>query len=250
MALVALRRFEVAGLRVALRADDPLPLPLRELLGRLARLSPGTGPPALRYDLLLRPARKRVVRDGRSIYAGRLVRDAVDALEFDLLVTLAARAAATPLHAAALAHAGRGLLLAGASGAGKSSLTRALLARGARYLGDEHAFLHEDLAVQGLPRAIAVEGAPPLLPPAERVEHRPVPVRLVALLETPRRADAGPTPLPPAQAAARLLAAIYRPPRPEDLRRVTRLAAQVPVVELRREGVEAAAGLLLEALPG
>lgn len=244
--LLPLRRFSVAGLSVALRADDPLAA--RDLLARLARLAPAPpGRPALRYDLLLRPARKRVVRDGRSHYAGRAARDVVDALEFDLLVALAERAEATPLHAACLALDERAALLVGPSGSGKSTLARALLARGARYLGDEHAFLDDDLRARGLPRAIAVEpasgqpAAPALLPPPGAVEHAALPVGAVVLLSAPRRPDADPVPLAPGEAAARLLAAIYRPPRPEDLRRVTRLAAAVPVRALACEGAAAAA---------
>ena len=64
------------------------------------------------------------------------------------------------LHAGALAAPdGRGILVAGGAGAGKSTLTLALLEAGCSYLGDDAVFLSTrggDLAVLALPRPFHV----------------------------------------------------------------------------------------------
>lgn len=63
------------------------------------------------------------------------------------------------LHAAALAHDGKGVLLAGTSGAGKSTLTLALLRAGLDFLSDDLAFLKfggEGVQVLAFPEEIDV----------------------------------------------------------------------------------------------
>ena len=75
------------------------------------------------------------------------------------LVETLRRRALFPVHAAALALAGRGVVIAGNSGSGKSTLTLALLRAGFALLGDDTSFLARDsetLRVLGFPDEIGV----------------------------------------------------------------------------------------------
>jgi len=64
------------------------------------------------------------------------------------------------LHAAALEIGGRGLILPGKPGSGKSTLTAGLLAQGWSYLCDEFALIDpEALAVHSFPRALCMKEA-------------------------------------------------------------------------------------------
>ncbi|RME40357.1 MAG: hypothetical protein D6788_03490 [Planctomycetota bacterium] len=70
---------------------------------------------------------------------------------------LSARPEFVQLHAAALVRDGRGLLLAGTSGVGKSTLSVTLLARGWRFLTDELALLEpESDRVHPCPKAVCL----------------------------------------------------------------------------------------------
>jgi predicted ATPase len=71
---------------------------------------------------------------------------------------LAKRAALDALHAACVADAGRGLLVAGPSGAGKTTLAIALARRGLTFLGDDIVFLSGDAngTVHALPDLVDV----------------------------------------------------------------------------------------------
>ena len=70
--------------------------------------------------------------------------------------------AAVALHAGAVAYKDKAVLIAGASGSGKSSLIAFLLAHDFHYLTDEVAVLIGDSAVAGLPRALILKpGATP-----------------------------------------------------------------------------------------
>ena len=64
----------------------------------------------------------------------------------------------TPVHAGVVAWHGRGLLLPGRSGAGKTTLVAALVALGAAYYSDELAFLDERGFVHPYPRHLTVRG--------------------------------------------------------------------------------------------
>jgi hypothetical protein len=101
--------------------------------------------------------------------------DLVPLFELDLYQQVGERAAAGwLLHAAALERDGRAFVFAGPSGAGKTSLTLALLARGWRLLTEEIALVDRELFVRGLARPIHL--------PSEREvpagwRHRPYPIR-------------------------------------------------------------------------
>ena len=64
---------------------------------------------------------------------------------------------AVALHAGAVAHNGKAVLIAGPTGAGKSSLIAWLIASGFSYLSDEVAILLEHSAILGLPRALVLK---------------------------------------------------------------------------------------------
>jgi adenylate kinase family enzyme len=84
-------------------------------------------------------------------------RDLVPLFEMDLYEQAGTRAApGWLLHAAAFDVGGRALVLCGASGAGKTTLTLALAARGLRLLTEEVVWIDKSANVRGLPRAIHV----------------------------------------------------------------------------------------------
>jgi hypothetical protein len=68
------------------------------------------------------------------------------------------RADAAALHAATVELGGSGVLLAGEKGSGKSTLSLVLAAEGARYLGDEVAFVDYDNAtLEAFPKAVTLK---------------------------------------------------------------------------------------------
>jgi hypothetical protein len=94
--------------------------------------------------------------------------DLVAVLELDLYHLVAERAApGWLLHAAALERDGRAIVLAGPSGAGKTTLSLALVARGWRIATEEMVLIDTSLAVRGLAR--------PLHAPADSPQHRAMP---------------------------------------------------------------------------
>ena len=81
--------------------------------------------------------------------------DIVPMFELDLYQQVAWRAKpGWLLHAAALEHDGGAYVFAGPSGAGKTTLTLALMARGWRLLTEEMVLIDRELAVHGLARPI------------------------------------------------------------------------------------------------
>jgi hypothetical protein len=83
--------------------------------------------------------------------------DVVPVFEMDLYQEVLLRAArGWILHAAALEVHGRALVLCGSSGAGKTTLSLALMARGHRLLTEEMVWISEDGTVRGLPRSLHV----------------------------------------------------------------------------------------------
>lgn len=87
--------------------------------------------------------------------------DVVSALELDLYraVTRAAQGRWL-VHAATVQHEAGGLVLVGASGAGKSTMALALVARGARYLTDEMTLVEAGGVCRGLARPLTLDAPP------------------------------------------------------------------------------------------
>ena len=163
---------------------------------------------------------------GRRLHA---LEDALDAATVARVAPTDGGEAPLLLHASAVTHGrGRALLLAGASGAGKSTAAVALARAGRRWVGDECLLLHSDrLAVDVSRRPVALrEDVLPWLAPEARVARaagkcfwlgglprstaaRPLRLAAVVLL-TPASGDGPPDgPVDPGDAFARLLACCH-----------------------------------------
>ncbi|HLI54309.1 MAG TPA: glycosyltransferase family 39 protein [Acidimicrobiales bacterium] len=128
-----------------------------------------------RYRLAPSGTGVAVHADGRRLGQGASLSDAVELLLADVnRRAVQSRPDRLGVHAAALAFAGRGILVVGPSGAGKSTLAGALVAAGCDYLTDEAAFVDlDDLTVEPYPKPLSLEpgslalldqAAPDLLP--------------------------------------------------------------------------------------
>lgn len=120
--------------------------------------------------------RSQIVEDGTAVKDVLCAQAALEFLHMRLFgYSLADRPGATVVHAACLRRNGRRFLLAGAKGAGKSTLTLRLIAAGFEIEGDEHVFV-ENGRVIARPRACRVrEAALAYLPEmAAAVEASPV----------------------------------------------------------------------------
>jgi HPr kinase/phosphorylase len=165
------------------------------------------------------------------------------------------------LHASAVSLEGRGLLLLGESGSGKSTAAATLCERyGAELLADDATLLVERgdaLLIEPSERehhltqeSLAALGKPPLLPspgldktaiPAEATASTPVPLALIAVLQFDEAwAKAQARTLRGVETAAKLLASLFRfnfpdgPARRNELDRVLRIHERTPVIEVRR----------------
>lgn len=103
--------------------------------------------------------------------------------------TLLAWRGLVPMHMSSVVHGGRAWLIAGAGGAGKSTLTAELIAAGAEFLSDDLSVLRAGegqlLVTRGRP---AIRLYPPAAELIESTETRPVPDDTRGkLLATPRR---------------------------------------------------------------
>jgi hypothetical protein len=166
---------------------------------------------------------------------------------------------AVALHAGAVSHNGKAMLIAGPTGAGKSSLVAWLIGNGFAYLSDEIGLLFADtMQVLGLPRALVLKpGAAAkvlelpayqgtrCIPGGEHVMLRPEFVQTGQSAPCPcglivfPRFDAGSAigiePLSPAQAALRLVGTNLNARNLADggFRAIAAFARQVPALALR-----------------
>lgn len=95
------------------------------------------------------------MRDGNRIgyVPGAYWRDALPLRFYSTVVALTcAWRGAIPMHASAVAIDGRAWLLCGATGAGKSTLTAALLAQGAEFIGDDLTMIDIESGDAAVPR--------------------------------------------------------------------------------------------------
>lgn len=190
--------------------------------------------------------------------------DLVPLFELDLYQQVGERAApGWLLHAAALERDGRAFVFAGPSGAGKTSLTLALLARGWRLLTEEIALVDRALRVRGLARPMHL--SPGSEVPASWRQH-PYPIRggastvvahppaasrvmgplpLAAIVRIRHAADVAPAldRLPPQHVITRLWDATLRT-NDDGLAAAVEIAARAPLFELCTSSVAASVGLV------
>jgi hypothetical protein len=158
-------------------------------------LEPAAGRPAqLRYHVISGPARSlSLVTEAGPRYEAENVSDLVYLLEKEIIVEVQMRRADLLfLHAAAIECRGRAWLIAGESGAGKSTTTWALLQHDCGYLSDELSPIDLDaLQVSPYPHALCLKQAPPASYPLARGAMRlettiHVPARLLLGAREPR----------------------------------------------------------------
>lgn len=95
--------------------------------------------------------------DGQPVARGLSHAQALDVLESELQISVARLASPEVfVHAGVVAVGGRAILLPGRSGAGKTTLVRALVDAGATYYSDEYAVLDPDGRVRPYPRRPSV----------------------------------------------------------------------------------------------
>jgi len=114
--------------------------------------------PAFRFELVAAgDGNVRVFKDGVALSADLPLEVARTTLERELRIEVAVRAPGLIfVHAGAVAHRGRGLVLPGPTFAGKSTLVAALVHAGATYLSDEYAVLDLDGRVHPYPRPLGI----------------------------------------------------------------------------------------------
>ena len=159
------------------------------------------------------------------------------------------------VHAGAVAHRGRAIIIPGASFSGKSTLVAALVRAGADYYSDEHAVLDEHGLVHPYARPLSIRADDPEVPSRQSAESiggrsgaNPIPVGMIAA--TPYRPDArfNPEPRSPGQGVLLLLehTANAQTRAVDALAAVRQAAANALVVAGPRGDADAAAKVLLE----
>jgi hypothetical protein len=145
------RTFRALTTVVSIDIEDALAC--SPLLDAVIATYPTTNVPA---DVTYRLERRGVWRNGLLLEIEREL-DLVPRFELDLYEQVIARASAGwLLHAAAIEVDGQALVLAGASGAGKTTMTLALVARGHRLLTEEIVWIDAAGTVRGLSRSLHV----------------------------------------------------------------------------------------------
>jgi hypothetical protein len=259
--------FTAYGARIGVRTNDAALLEkLRQRLPPRARETAGRGfvdilvsvrqaPPSTRAGLrhfhLMYASHVRILRttDLEEILAGF-------ESELHFMVATYARRWVF-VHAGCVAWRGRAIVLPGTSRAGKSTLTRALLAAGAAYYSDEYAVFDARGRVHPYPRRLSLRDAggarPRLVAAAElgaTIGRRPAAVGLIALLRFKAGARARLRALSPAEALVELLAntvAVRRNPE-ISLRYLSRATRGCRAVKGTRGEAEAILPRLLDGL--
>jgi hypothetical protein len=178
--------FESYGVTAEIVAEDPERLPAVE-----AVLPPGWGAgdpdrAGARFELT---ASGDVIEDGRVLNGAVPGASPVERLESAVRAHVALNAPAHVfVHAGAVVHHGRAMLIPGSSFSGKTTLVAALVARGAAYASDEFAVLDADGLVHPFPKPLSMrrpgELAQTDVHPADLagdVAVEPVPVGLIVV---------------------------------------------------------------------
>jgi hypothetical protein len=229
---------------------------------------------AILYEVRAHPP--RVQRQGEVVFEAETEDDLVPWLELDWYErAIDACRDNWVLHAACVERGGRALVLAGPSGAGKTTLAWALLARGAGYLSDECTAIDGRGAIglsrplsfaegelpSALPPGFAAGGYPftkrdgqaawseHLRPPHDRVRREALPVAALICL---RHAPQEPPSVRPLTAAEALLALwpLTFEPSFAGLSHAVAALQRTPVFALTTRDVAGALGELDRLVPG
>ncbi len=121
--------------------------------------------------------RLRLFANGLPIVSLQEELELVPVLEGTLIgCAVRKRTECAALHAGSVEIGGSGVLLAGSKGSGKSTLSLSLANEGARYFGDEVAFVrYDDAQLEAFPKAATLkEGSFPFFTEATTTYHDPV----------------------------------------------------------------------------
>jgi hypothetical protein len=156
------------------------------------------------------------------------------------------------VHAGAVAHRGRAILIPGGSFSGKSTLVAALVRAGAEYYSDEHAVLDAQGLVHPYARPLAIRGDDPHLPGRRSAESLggstgtdPVPVGVIVTTTYRPGARFDPERGSPGQGVLALLEHTHAR-TPEVLATIRQAAADALVVHGDRGDADEAASVLLQ----
>ena len=160
------------------------------------------------------------------------------------------------VHAGAVAHRGRAILIPGGSFSGKSTLVAALVRAGADYYSDEHAVLDEHGLVHPYARPLSIRADDPEVPSRQSAESLggrsgadPIPVGVIAATVVPSGRALQPGASLARPGGARCCSSTPRMPRSgagDALTAVRQAASNALVVEGPRGDADAAAQVLLE----
>jgi hypothetical protein len=247
--------FQAFGVRCAIRAErgdrDELVASAQPPLSEVVDASTAT----VTFDLEERDSAIAILQDG--VFLGSSPDREVAAAMLDSAVRAHIALKAPQLifiHAGAVAHDGRAIVIPGRSFSGKTTLVRALLANGATYLSDEFAVLDEGGMVHPYPRplGIRVQGSPTgrRLEPAQQglpVATGPMPLGLIVITAYRAGARWNPSPRTSGEGALALLANAVpaRERSAEALRAVRAAATDARVIETERDDAGEAARQLL-----
>jgi hypothetical protein len=208
---------EVLTHRVEVLCDDAAAQPILRAL--LSGYSPASGRPDLRYRFSRSGGQHSLQRDGEEIYSGVAVQDALDRFELDLYRRVVALPDHFVMHAAAVERDGRCLVFAGASGSGKSTMTRALVQRGFRYCTEEVVAIAGDGTLRTLHRPLHLSS------PAECADLPPGFGLVQTLHEPPLWLGLPAAPVEEATSLAALIHLRHDPRMPTELVRLKGAAA-------------------------
>jgi hypothetical protein len=170
------------------------------------------------------------------------------------------------IHAGAVAHRGRAILIPGTSFSGKSTLVAELVRRGATYYSDEYAILDERGLVRPYARPLSIRPPESLIGTRHTAEsiggssgEEPIPVGLIAIARYRPTATWSPERRSRGHGMMTLLAhAMPRQDRPEEALAAARRAASTALVlegergeaDVTAEGLLDFAGNLPDGPPG
>lgn len=202
--------FEAFGVRVAVAAPGALDDQVGAVLPPARRSCDPAGADVA-FGLVDTPDGTAVAKDGELLTVGLPLDTALEVLEREVRTEVALRAPELIfVHAGVVAHDGRGLVLPGASFAGKTTLVAALVRAGATYFSDEYAVLDREGRVHPYARRLAVRenGGARLHDAADLggvVGDGPVPVAAVVVTSYREGAAWEPAPLSHGEAVLALI---------------------------------------------